>query len=218
MMFPLSLKNKKYLLPVFLLAIVALAFVVILYFYFLSIGPGLPPSEGMPEWYFPDSVHTNNTYLAYFPDISEYAASGVHSSHIMMCVWYFDDRETFLEASGGLSEYLAESGTVGVTELDIADELNKTIEARESKKYWKPTFGPKTFNATVYENGTTSGYFLVYSKPFLESRDDYFIVYYGTKNNGSLPEQEQQLEELIADSYYNSEGEVTGLGMASGNS
>jgi hypothetical protein len=209
-MFLPFMKKKKYLLPVLLLAIVCLVFIFI-FVANLSTGPGLPPSEGMPDWYFPDSVHTNNTYLAYFPDISEYAASGVHSPHIMMCVWYFDDREAFLEASDGLSEYLAESGTVGVTELDIADELNKTIEARESKKYWRPTFGPKTFNATVYENGTTSGYFLVYSKPFLESRDDYFIVYYGTKNNGSLPEQEQQLEELIADSYYNSEGKVTGL-------
>jgi hypothetical protein len=218
MMFPLSFKNKKYLLPIVLLAIATLVFAVILFFYLFSIGPGLPPSGGMPYWYFPESADTNTTYLAYFPNISEYSISGEYTSHIIMCVWYFDDRKAFLEASDGLSEYLAESGTVGVTELDIADELNETIETRESNNCWSPTFGPKTFNATVYENDTTSGYFLIYSKPFLESRNDYFIVYYGTGNNESLPEQEQQLEELIADSYYNSEGKVTGLGVASGNS
>jgi len=63
-------------------------------------------------------------------------------------------------------------------------------------------YRPKTFNTTKYESEITSGYFLVYKKPFLESRDDYFIVYYGAMGSVDLSNQTPFLKELIADEYY----------------
>lgn len=162
----------------------------------------------MPEWYLPDSIRSNNNYLAIFPEISKYAASGDYTQYTMICVWYFDKKETFQEAENKLSVYLVESGNVNIVELDVNDEIKEVLEVREGNNYWSPTFGPKIFNATRYESEQTSGYFLIYSQPFHETRDDYFIVYYGTKANANISEQMPDLKYLIAESYYLSEGSV----------
>lgn len=191
--------------------------IVCSHFVLMSSFAGLPPSEMMPEWYLLDSINEDGAnYLSMFPFMSQYSDCGNYTRHTMMCVWYFDEKTAFLESEASLSRYLVESGNVDVVELDINDEINEVVKVRESKNQWRPTLGPKIFNATRYESDLTSGYFLVYSQPFLEAREDYFIVYYGTRENGSLTDQGPILEKLIAKSYYLGEGEVKSLNLSSG--
>ncbi|ATU08292.1 hypothetical protein [Methanohalophilus portucalensis] len=182
------------------------------------VGPGLPPSEMMPKWYLHDSMDDDNAnHLSMFPDISQYSDCGNYTRHTIMCVWYFDNKNSFIKSETNLSRYLVESGEVGVVKLNISDEISEIIESREDKNQWRPTLGPKQFNATRYVSKTTSGYFLVYARPFLEEREDYFIVYYGTKDGADIGDQKQELKKLIAKSYYfgNSEGGVEDLHMHS---
>ena len=53
----------------------------------------------------------------------------------------------------------------------------------------------------------------MYEKPFLETREDYFIVYYGITGLTNLTEETPELKKLIAESYYmsNEEGKVDSL-------
>jgi hypothetical protein len=58
----------------------------------VSIGPGLPPSEGIPEWYIPETwqeINSGGTSL--FSDTSFYCIFGNSSGGEFMVVWYFDD-------------------------------------------------------------------------------------------------------------------------------
>jgi hypothetical protein len=160
------------------------------------VGPGLPPSGMLAEWYLPDSMQDDDAdYLSLFPDLSPYAACGNYTRHAMMCTWYFEDQETFLRAENNLSRYLAGSGEVDIVELDLTG-VNTSYEIS----------GSRIFNATRYRNETTSGYFLVYNRPFLADRDDCYIVYYGTRDNGTL--QDPKLEKMMARSL----GRVYGFG------
>ena len=198
----------------------------------------IPAPEDMPEVYFPDTMKINNEYLSYFPSMSEYSASGdyfvykmeypipvlyedngysvsdANLAGMIICTWFFSNRESFQTAEGMLSEYILESGNVSTVEFDIKDEIDDVIKARELKNrlspndYWRPTYGPKVFNAARYESETTSGYFVVYSEPFVQISDDYFIVYYGTRGTTDLSNQTSSFEQLIAESYYFSEGSV----------
>jgi len=88
--------------------------------------------------------------------------------------------------------------------------MDEEIKRRESRLAWGPTFGPKRFDVTEYESETTSGYFLVYKKPFLAGRDDYFIVYYGLMGSVNLSNQTPLLKELITDGYYLNEPGTVG--------
>ncbi|WP_209680460.1 hypothetical protein [Methanohalophilus levihalophilus] len=209
-----------------------------------SLGWHIPAFEEMPEVYFPDSMQKNNSYLAYFPDISEYSASSEYFVHqveypipvlfvntdsstsddtlagMIICSWFFSDKESFQNAEDTLSAYLLESGTVSTVEFDINEEMKEVIKARELKNklspndYWRPTYGPKTFNATSYESEATSGYFVVYSEPFVEISNDYFIVYYGTTGTTDISKQKSSFAQLIAESYYFSEGGVGPLHLS----
>lgn len=67
---------------------------------------------------------------------------------------------------------------------------------------YAPKNASKSFDATKYESEITSGYFLVYEKPFVAYRDDYFIVYYGTIGAVDLSNQTPFLKALIADGCY----------------
>lgn len=192
----------------------------------VPIGPGLPPPEAMQVWYLPSPdyvsgengrVVVNETFAEYFsligerkkgsspplfPTLSLYCGyanySRTESTDLYLAgEWYFDDGKKLLQAEKELCQYLEEHGKVSPVELNISRELR---------------YAPKSFDATKYESEITSGYFLVYEKPFVSYRDDYFIVYYGTIGSVDLSNQTPFLKALIADGYYLCEsGTVEGL-------
>lgn len=177
---------------------------------FIRIGPGLPPSESMPKWYIPGAWQGNiQSCTSSFPKISPYCNAGNYSEGKFINVWYFDDESKFLKGEDTLYLYLEENGNVFHQELNISAELQEEIERREVENSCNIT----SFNATGYESPETSGYFLVYKRPFLETREDYFIVYYGIMGLTNLTEETPELKKLIAESYYmsNEEGKVDDL-------
>ena len=151
------------------------------------------------------------------PVVSQYCSYANYTrtgsdDRYLIAAWYFDDSKNFLQAEADLYQYLEEYGRVSTVELNISEEMDEEIKRRESRLVWGPTFGPKRFNATEYESETTSGFFLVYKKPFLAGRDDYFIVYYGLMGAVNLSNRTPFLKELMADGYYlNEPGTVGGL-------
>lgn len=87
--------NKKIALLVFL--IIALLGVWLI-FDVIPIGPGLPPSEGMPGWYIPGAWQGNEQgCTSLFPKISPYCNAGNYSQEKLINVWYFDDESEFLK-------------------------------------------------------------------------------------------------------------------------
>jgi hypothetical protein len=216
--------NQKTMGPIMLSTVISSLMIVVFLFVWLFlgassagasdpgedvVGPGLPPSEMLAEWYLPDSMQGDDAdYLSLFPDLSPYAACGNYTRHTMMCTWYFEDQDAFLHAETNLSRYLAGSGEVDIVELDLTG-VNITDEIS----------GPRVFNATRYQNETTSGYFLIFSKPFFD-RNDCYIVYYGTRDNGTLqdPELEKMMARSLARAYGFGRGvvEIKNLNMTSG--
>ncbi|MPM80953.1 hypothetical protein SDC9_128004 [bioreactor metagenome] len=95
--------------------------------------------------------------------------------------------------------------------LNISTELMGEINRREVENF--PNL--ISFNSTGYESSETTGYFLMYERPFLKGREDYFIVYYGIMGPTNLTEETPALKKLIAKSYYmsNEDGRVDGLKM-----
>ncbi|MEA1894691.1 MAG: hypothetical protein U9N36_05725 [Euryarchaeota archaeon] len=204
-----------------------------------STGPGLPPPAGMPMWYIPgyDTRIENETIIedrsvaehfeligdrmegcpSCFPAISQYCGYANYTrtgsdDRYLIAAWYFDDNTKFLHAEADLYLYLEEYGRVFTVELNISEEMDAEIKRRENRLVWGPTFGPKRFNVTEYESETTSGYFLIYKKPFLAGREDYFIVYYGLMNTPQISEQTRlALRELMAGGYYSESGMVGAL-------
>jgi len=203
--------NIKIALLVFL--IIALLGVWLI-FDVIPIGPGLPPSEGMPGWYIPGAWQGNEQgCTSLFPKISPYCNAGNYSQEELINVWYFNDESEFLKGEDTLYRYLEENGNVFYQELNVSEELQEVIERRETENVWGPIYSHHSFNATGYKSPETSGYFLVYEKPFLKGRDDYFIVYYGVRNTTNLTKEAPKLKKLIAESYYmaNGEGKVDSL-------
>lgn len=197
---------------------------------FVAIGPGLPPPTGMPVWYVPGlgTRMENGTLIevrsvaehfeliddrimdkspSCFPAVSQYCGyanckrTGSDDQYLI-AAWYFDDEKKFLQSERDLYQYLENHGQVSTVELDINEEINEEIKRRENRLAWGPTFGPKSFDVTKYESEITSGFFLVYKIPFIEDRDDYFIVYYGAMGSVNLSNQTPFLKELIAEGYY----------------
>jgi hypothetical protein len=179
---------------------------------FVAIGPGLPPPEIMSKWYIPGNLKGNEQpCTSFFPNITHYCNAANVSGKIFMNVWYFDSESEFLKGKDTLYRYLNKNGNVFEQELNISIE---TDDAKRDKANdtWIPIYVSQTINTTRYESSETSGYFLVYERPFLESREDYFIVYYGTKEM-NLTEQTPALKKLIEESYYmsNKKGKVDSL-------
>ena len=206
--------TQKTILIIGLLLVFSIVVGVWLILDFITIGPGLPPSESMPDWYVPESITDSKQECApLFPKISKYCSHGNYTRRTMLAVWYFDDDKKFLQSEDELTQYLEKHGQISTVELDISKEIDEEIRRLESGNGWQSTLGQKNFNVTKYENEITSGYFLVYKRPFLESRDDYFIVYYGTRGSVNLSEQTPVLKRLISRSYYmsNEDGTVEGL-------
>lgn len=110
---------------------------------------------------------------------------------------------SFLKGEDILYNYLSENGNISQQELNIVTGFQEEIKAVETSN----------FTATRYESLETSGYFLVYERPFLEVREDYFIVYYGIGGMTNLTEEASEFEELISKSYYmsNKKGKVDSL-------
>ncbi|AKB50305.1 hypothetical protein MSBRW_1052 [Methanosarcina barkeri str. Wiesmoor] len=206
--------NKKIAFLVFLIvALVGILFILDT----ILIGPGLPPSEEMPRWYIPDTYKENEqTCTLLFPKISPYCNMVNISDGKFMIVWYFDDESEFLKGEDALYRYLEENGSVFQQKLNISTELQEKIKRDKANNTWGPTVGSHSFNATGYESPETSGYFLVYERPFLETREDYFVAYYGIMGLTNLTEETPELKKLIAESYYmsNEEGNVDGLELS----
>lgn len=203
--------NKRIAILLFLIVVLVGVWIVL---DFIRIGPGLPPSEGMPKWYIPETWREIEPgCTSFFPEISPYCNFGNFSGGKFVLVWYFDDESKFLEGEDTLYCYLEEKGNVFQQELNISTELQEIAKRREAENSWRPIFGPYFFNATGYESTETSGYFVVYERPFLKEREDYFIAYYGIMGLTDLTEETPALKKLIAKSYYisNEEGKVDGL-------
>lgn len=195
---------------VFLIFLVAAVIGVWFLLNFIKIGPGLPPSESMPKWYIPGAWRENvENCTSSFPEISPYCNAGNYSGGEFINVWYFDDESEFLKGEDMLYSHLEENGNVFHQELNISTELQEEIEIREVENFPNLT----SFNVTGYESPETSGYFLVYERPFLKGREDYFIVYYGIMGPTNLTEETPALKKLIAESFYmsNEEGKIDGL-------
>lgn len=205
--------------------------VFFMFLQFIAIGPGLPPSAGMPEWYLPDyDIKPENEVIikdynvtehfaldgdrvmkcpSVFPLVSEYCGYANYvetdsDNQYLIISWYFDDGRKFLQGQKVLNQYLEERGNVSSTKLDISDELKRLGKEQG--------FASKPFECTGYESDSTSGYFLVYQHPFMVEKDDYFIVYYGLVGSAVRPDRIPFLKELVARSYYlNEPGVVSGL-------
>lgn len=205
--------NKRIVFLIFLaVAVIGVWFLL----NFIKIGPGLPPSEAMPKWYIPGAWQKNEQgCTSLFPEISSYCDMENFSEGKFISVWYFDDESEFLKGENTLYRYLEENGNMFQQELNISTELQEEIKRSEANNSWDPAFGSYSFNSTGYESSETSGYFLVYERPFLKEREDYFIVYYGIMSTTNLTEETPELKKLIAESYYmsNEEGKVDGLKM-----
>ncbi|AAM04009.1 MULTISPECIES: hypothetical protein [Methanosarcina] len=201
--------NKKIIFLIFLIVVLIGVWLVL---DLIKIGPGLPPSESMPKWYIPGAWQGNvESCTSSFPKISPYCKVGVFSGGKFISVWYFDDESKFLNGEEMLYLHLEENGNVFHQELNISTELHEEIERREVENFPNIT----SFNSTRYESPNTSGYFIVYERPFLKGREDYFIAYYGIMGTTNLSEETPALKKLIAESFYmsNEEGKVDGLKM-----
>jgi len=204
-------KERKKVILVGLLIVLVFFIGILALLDFVAIGPGLPPPEIMSKWYIPGDLRGNEQpCTSFFPEIAPYCNTANVSGEIFMNVWYFDDESGFLKGKDTLYRYLNKNGNVFEQELNISIELDAIRD--EANGSWLPIFGSQSINATRYESSETSGYFLVYERPFLESREDYFIVYYGTKEM-NLTEQTPALKKLIEESYYmsNKKGKVDSL-------
>ena len=129
-----------------------------------------------------------------FPDLSPYTSSVFHTREgsndlYLTIVWYFTDRETFLDKKGVLdSFYLERYGNVSITNL--------TFDYDEPGNSGDPRHRTAIVNATGFENPTTSGYFTTIQYP--ESKNpDFFILYYGTVKSGNLSQQVPYLKTLM---------------------
>jgi len=201
--------NKKIIFLIFFIVVLIGVWLVL---DLIKIGPGLPPSESMPKWYIPGSWQKHEqSCTSLFPEISSYCHKRNFSGGKFINVWYFDDESKFLKGEDLLYRHLEENGNIFHRELNISTELQDEIERREVENFPNFTF----FNSTGYESPETSGYFLVYKRPFLKGREDYFIAYYGILGTTNLTEETPALKKLIAESYYmsNKEGKVDGLNM-----
>lgn len=203
--------NKK--ITFLLLLIVALVGVWFI-FDILPIGPGLPPPKGMPNQYIPgadDLKGNRNSCFSSFPNnISPYCNAGKFSDGVFINVWYFDVESNFLTGEDVLYHYLKENGNLSQQEINISTEIQEVYKRGQSDNNttWE-TFVPRLLNITEYTSHETSGYFIVHEKPFLETREDYFIVYYGTPDTESFTEEKPTLKKLIAKSYLY--GKIHGL-------
>ncbi len=219
-------KSKRSKIATIATAIVILIIITVfcpwLFFLFIPIGPGLPPPEAMQVWYLPSpdyvsgengSVVVNETFAEYFsligerkkgssppffPALSLYCGYANYSrtkstDRYLAGEWYFGDKKQLQQAENELYRYLEEHGRVSTVELNISEERKRMGDLR---------YAPKSFDATKYESEITSGYFLVYEKPFVPYRADYFIVYYGTIGAVDLSNQTPFLKALIAGGYY----------------
>ncbi|HHV23156.1 MAG TPA: hypothetical protein GXX65_00910 [Methanosarcina sp.] len=203
--------NKKIAFLIFFMVIFIGVWLVL---DFIRIGPGLPSPKAMPGWYIPGAWRGNvQSCISSFPEISPYCNAGNYSGGKFINIWYFEDESEFLKAEDVLYLYLEENGNLSQQEININTELQEVAERLEAENSWKPIFGPHSFNTTRYESPETSGYFLVYKRPFLKEREDYFIAYYGIRGMTNLTEETPALKKLIAKSYYmsNEEGKVDGL-------
>jgi hypothetical protein len=194
--------------------VVVILGILLVLFFMHPIGSGLPPPKVMPGWYIPDaSKGKEHACTLPFSKVSPYCDMVNVSGEKFMVVWYFDDESDFFKGEDALYRYLNENGNVFQQKLNISTELQEKIKRDEANNSWSPTFGSHSFNATGYKSPEMSGYFLVYERPFLETREDYFIVYYGITGSTNLTEETSALKEFIAETYYmaNEEGKVDGL-------
>ncbi|NPE28792.1 hypothetical protein HNV12_12675 [Methanococcoides sp. SA1] len=178
--------NKKTLLIIVALSIIL---AISIFTSIFAMGPGLPSAERMPNWYMVNS----DTHRPLFPLISINSESNIYSDSLVMIVWYFETESEFQRGEKKLSEYIEDRGQIEDVELYIRGGINTAL------------------NATKYEENETSGFFIVYEKPFGDNRDDYFITYYGTTTPELFSEQEDEIISLITHSYYSSSENVTGL-------
>lgn len=208
------------------------------FFPFHPVGPGLPPPDGLAEWYIPgrgsdvtadmfSGIDSEYRFIVigdpnwggvihhgeppFFPPTNGYGTfidyyNPSRSAHYTIETWYFDDRVAFSEFEGKLAFYLENlsyNGSAGQAELNLSEEF-RMFQGTEMNIQ-------PTFIATTFKSPYTSGYFIVYEKPFSLQRDDYFIVYYGSVGSGTLESQTSALKELIASSYFTNTGIIRGL-------
>jgi len=210
-------ERKKVILVGLLIALVFIIGIWVL-LDFVAIGPGLPPPKLMPDWYIPGADfnwdRNKNSCFSSFPNnISPYCNVGKFSDENFINVWYFDDESNFLTGEDVLYHYLKENGNLSQQEINISTEIQEVYKREMAKNTsWEPLV-PHLLNITEYTSHETSGYFIVYEKPFLKTREDYFIVYYGTMDKQNFTEEKPLLKKLIVESYYmaNEYGKVDGL-------
>jgi hypothetical protein len=129
-----------------------------------------------------------------FPDLSPHTNSVFHTREgsddlYLTIVWYFTDRESFLDKKGVLhSLNLERYGNLSITNL--------TFDYDEPGNSGNSHHRTAIVNVTGFENTITSGYFTTIEYP--ESKNpDFFILYYGTVKSGNLSRQAPYLKTLM---------------------
>lgn len=129
-----------------------------------------------------------------FPDLSPHTSSVFHTREgsddlYLTIVWYFTDRESFLDKMGVLhSFYLERNGNLSITNL--------TFDYDEPGNSGNPGHRTAIVNVSGFENTITSGYFTTIQYP-ASKNPDFFILYYGTVKSGNLSQQAPYLKTLM---------------------
>lgn len=193
------LKNHAAIL-IPLVGIFVVSAIILSSFILFPIGPGLPPPDireyrfipGAPgpairdSVIYPISVEKNSCPLV-IPVLpgeclhAEYRVSG-SLLNLSAVSWYFQEPEEFQETTCELCNFLLTNGSIEPVDLHIKDLDDGEYDLR----------------ATRFTTDCFQGYFIVAERPFLPSSDDYFILYYGIRDDGGNRNSDELVQNLIS--------------------
>jgi hypothetical protein len=190
---------------------------------FVPIGPGVPPSEYLPQLmisgndaysvcseykdqertlYFTPVGERENENYRQFPPLSPFSSYRLFrdentNTTLIISVWYFNSQADFRAAQQNLLAFLKENGTVNSSDLEIGNK--STICGATGNTPRDSRFNsPNTIRVTSFAGSDESGIFLTNSRPLIPTRDDYFIQYVGVINSTDLSGNTGEIKNLVA--------------------
>lgn len=173
---------------------------LILIFVVLPVGPGLPPPDIRKDWFTPGS----NTRA--IEDTSLHLLSGEESHNLRilsgqngLCS-HVEYRDTATNAMLVTEScYYEDFDDFQLARCALCDSLSSQGSFKPVRLHMKTPDGYEyDLSATAYSTDTFQGYFIVAERPFLPSSGDYFLLYYGYLDDGSLQYSEERVHSLIA--------------------
>lgn len=135
-----------------------------------------------------------------FPNLTPQTSSVFHTREgsddlYLTVVWFFTDRDQFLNQQGVLNAfYLERYGSLSATSLTFEYEEEPGNSANRQHR-------TNTISVTGFENNITSGYFTTIQYPEIKNAG-FSIVYYGTIKSGNLSRQTPYLKKLMERFFY----------------